>query len=128
MIIDRTMVDDGSFTDGADIHAHTPEDLLNLFRERYASLCPYGILAPNDTALELREKQPWLYRILLVIASADDRHYQIEAGRQIAIEISGAMIGKGDRSLDMLQSLLVYNVWFVPLHHQKPWLWRLSSI
>lgn len=65
------------------------------------------------TAQTLQAERPWLYRIIMVVASAENRNHQVESGKQLAMDIAAAMIVKGEKSLDMLQCLLVYNIWFV---------------
>jgi hypothetical protein len=97
----------------SDIEATSPENLLRIFRERFAIHSPYAVLPPDISADKLRANHPWLYRIVLVVASSHDRNQQIELGKQIAVDIAVAMITRGEKTLDMLQSLLVYNTWYV---------------
>ena len=90
-----------------------PESLLRVFREQFAIHCPYTIIPPGVTAQDFSESQPWLYKTILMIASFGDRNWQLEMGKKISQEISEAMLLRGEKSLDMLQCLLVYNSWYV---------------
>lgn len=103
----------GTFISDSDIEATSPENLLRIFRERFAIHSPYAIFPPDISADKLRANHPWLYRIVLVVASSHDRNQQIELGKQIAVDIAAAMIARGEKTLDMLQCLLVYNTWYV---------------
>ena len=43
--------------------AKSPDELLKLFRDQFTVQFPYAIISTNVTAVELHDKQPWLYRI-----------------------------------------------------------------
>jgi len=90
-----------------------PESLFRVFREQFAIHCPYTIIPPGVSAQDFSESQPWLYKTILMIASFGDRNRQLEMGKKIGQEISEAMLLRGEKSLDMLQCLLVYNSWYV---------------
>lgn len=47
----------------------------------------------------------------MLVASNRKRMQQVEMAKQLAMDIAGALILRGDRSLDMLQALVTYNAW-----------------
>jgi hypothetical protein len=65
------------------------------------------------TMAELREQSPVLYRTILLACDPGNKHQQAELGQQILIEITTGMLVRGEKTLDMLQALLVYNMWCV---------------
>jgi hypothetical protein len=48
-----------------------------------------------------------------MLAAQDERTRQQEMGNQIVSEIASAMLLQGGKSLDMLQSLCICNLWLV---------------
>ncbi|TVY27504.1 Transcriptional regulator [Lachnellula hyalina] len=87
------------------------EDLLRVYKEQFAIRFPFIILPPHTTSSELRAQKPFLHRAIMLVASNRKRMQQIEMAKQLSMDIAGALILKGDRSLDMLQSLVTYNAW-----------------
>ncbi|KAK0112917.1 hypothetical protein ONS95_014638 [Cadophora gregata] len=85
--------------------------LLMIFKEQFQPRFPF-IAVQNDISADLlRSKKPWIYKAVMMIASQNDRHRQIETSKQFLMEISAAMLIRGDKSLDMLQGLILYNAW-----------------
>jgi hypothetical protein len=50
---------------------------------------------------------------VLMLAAQEERTRQQEMGKQIVSEIASAMLLQGEKSLDMLQSLCICNLWLV---------------
>ncbi len=48
-----------------------------------------------------------------MVASYKNRASQIEVSKDIVRDITSAMLLRGEKSLDMLQALIVYNAWSV---------------
>jgi hypothetical protein len=88
---------------------HRQERLLNVFRERYSPHWPFIIIPPDLTANELQNQKPWLHKTVLMIACFEDRIHQMEVAREIVLGISSAMLIRGEKNMDMLQSLILYN-------------------
>jgi hypothetical protein len=85
------------------------ERLLNVFRERYSPHWPFIIIPSGLTANQLQNQKPWLHKTILMIASFEDRVHQLEVAKEIVLGISSAMLIRGDKNMDMLQSLILYN-------------------
>lgn len=71
--------------------AKSSDELLQIFRVQFTVQFPYAIISPNVTAVELRDKQPWLYRMIMVVTSSHERHRQIETGKLLISELSTAV-------------------------------------
>lgn len=85
--------------------------LLRTFKEQFQPRFPF-IAIPDDMSADLlRSQNPWIYRAVVMIAFQDDRFRQIEISKQFLIEISASMLVRGEKSLDMLQGLILYNAW-----------------
>lgn len=52
---------------------------------------PYAIISPNMTAAELHDRQPWLYRMIMMAVSSHERHKQVETGKLLISEIFTAV-------------------------------------
>jgi hypothetical protein len=88
------------------------EHLLQIFREQFAIHIPFLILSADETPQHLESTRPWLYRTMLMIASYEDLVRQEVTSKQIGTDIALAMLLRGEKTLDMLQALLVYNAWY----------------
>ncbi|KAL5317410.1 hypothetical protein ACEPPN_014505 [Leptodophora sp. 'Broadleaf-Isolate-01'] len=85
--------------------------LLSLFKEQFLPRFPFIIIPDTMSADLLRSERPWLYKSVMMVAYQDDRYRQIEISKQFLMDISAAMLLRGEKSLDMLQGMIVYNVW-----------------
>lgn len=47
----------------------------------------------------------------MIVASQQKRLQQTEMAKQICMDIAEALVLRGERSLDMLQAVIVYNTW-----------------
>jgi len=95
------------------ILAHDPRRLLNVYREQFAPRFPFFHIPDGVSAEDLRSSKPWLYRTVLMVAAQEERLHQQELGKQIVSDIASAMLLRGEKSLDMLQSLCICNLWLV---------------
>lgn len=95
------------------ITAEGEEELLRVFREQFLTRFPFIIIPPEITASELRVQKPFLHRVIMTVASEGRRVQQIEMSKQISMDIAAALLIRGERSLDMLQALVIYNAWLV---------------
>jgi hypothetical protein len=107
------------------VHVHDPRRLLNVYRERFAPRFPFFHIPDGVSAEDLRSSKPWLYRTVLMVAVQEERLHQQELGKQIVSDISSAMLLRGEKSLDMLQSLCVCNLWLVV--NLGEFLWRCED-
>jgi hypothetical protein len=98
-----------------------PEHLLNVYRECYEPGFPHIVLPPNITARELKAKKPWLSDTISMVASHGNRTKQLSMAKEIIMEISAALFIRCEKSLDLLEALIVYNIWqyyYAPINPQ----------
>jgi hypothetical protein len=86
---------------------------LDVFRDQFAPHFPFITIPDCISPEELRIQKPWLYRTILMVAAQEERTRQQELGKQIVSEMACAMLLRGEKSLDLLQSLTVCNLWLV---------------
>lgn len=96
-----------SMPDGLDL-----DDLLDFYREKFQPNFPFIVIPPRITATELRIQKPWLLKAVIIVACQRNRSLQLEMSRQILVEIPAAMLLRAEKSLDMLQCLVIYNAWY----------------
>ncbi|RFU29496.1 hypothetical protein B7463_g6823, partial [Scytalidium lignicola] len=87
------------------------DHLLNEFR-KMQSYCPFVIIRNEWTSLSMTTERPFL--LLAVIISASSRYPQLQRALTIEFKeiLAHRIIISGDRSLDLLQGLLVHLTWF----------------
>jgi hypothetical protein len=93
------------------VQVHDSRRLLNVYREQFAPHFPFIHIPDGVSAEDLRSQKPWLYRTVLMVAAQEERLRQQELGKQIVSDIVSAMLLRGEKSLDMLQSLCICNLW-----------------
>ncbi len=93
---------------------HDGDRLLCNFREHFLSHFPF-IIIPSKTQPELRTRNPYLLKAIWTIAFQENRARQINMSKDLMVDISTSMLVGGERDLDMLQSLILLNAWFVLL-------------
>jgi hypothetical protein len=97
---------------------HDSRKLLNVYREQFAPHFPFIQIPDGISVDELRSQKPWLCRTILMVAAQEERLVQQELGKQIVSEMASAILLRGEKSLDMLQSLCICNLWsVVDLYH-----------
>jgi hypothetical protein len=99
-----------------DLQGTEGDRLLKFFKDHFAIHFPYVVLPAHTTSDELRSAKPWLHRSVMMVASQGDRPRQLEMAKQIATDVAAAMLLRGEKSLDMLQSLILYNAWLVLIY------------
>jgi hypothetical protein len=91
----------------------TPDELLNIFRQNLAWQVPFVLIPPGMNAQRLSEDRPFLYQAIVFAASYHDSLHQLELGQQFIKDVTEHLVILGEKSLDLLQGLLVHTSWFV---------------
>jgi len=81
--------------------------LLRIYRDHFSRRFPFISVPHSVPARDLQAQRPWLYRAITVVASQDNRVQQLAWGREFITDLSVAVVARGERSLDMLQGLLI---------------------
>jgi hypothetical protein len=90
-----------------------PDALLYIFRNNMASQFPFVIVPDRVSAIELAQTKPFLYKAVLMVASYHDKTGQRKMTKDIFEYLSSHMIIANEKSLDLLQGLLVLMAWSV---------------
>ena len=90
-----------------------PDTLLYIYRNNMATQFPFVIIPDRVSAAELAQTKPFLYRTVLMAASYHDKTGQTRMTKEIFQYLSAHMIIASEKSLDLLQGLLVLMAWSV---------------
>lgn len=84
------------------------ETLLSIYRNQQSTLLPFVIIPPGTTASQLETTRPFLMKVIRMVASV--RHLRLVRGQSRAVmqHISNAILMRSERSLDLLQGILVF--------------------
>lgn len=96
--------------DGKDDDA-TPESeeaLLSIYRTRLSPQFPFVIIPDGLTAVELQRSRPFLAKAIRMVASLRHRRSMWNQSRTLLRHISDAVFMGSDRSLDLLQGIIVF--------------------
>ncbi|KAL2783518.1 hypothetical protein BJX66DRAFT_318409 [Aspergillus keveii] len=98
---------DGKLEDGLE-PTESDETLLSIYRTRLSPQFPFVII-PNDlTANELQRSRPFLAKAIRMVASLRNRRFMWNQSRMLLRQISGSVFMRSDRSLDLLQGIIVF--------------------
>lgn len=97
--------------------AYTPGDtegqtLLETYAKMMIPMCPFVPIPSHITVEDLRRERPFLHLNISMIACPNPER-QRELSKAVKEYISDRIIMQGQRSLDLLQGLLVHLVWFI---------------
>jgi hypothetical protein len=96
---------------GFDIGRQDEALLLLEFRTQMAPQFPFVVIPPDATSESLRRERPMLWRSIVVAASYHNPQRQIALGWKLMEEFSTRILLKAEKSLDLLQALLVHVAW-----------------
>lgn len=99
-----------SETDGKDDPGPTESDeaLLSIYRTRLSPQFPFVVIPDGLTATELQRSRPFLARAIRMVASLRNRRSMWSQSRLLLRQISDTVFTGPDRSLDLLQSVIVF--------------------
>lgn len=96
---------DGVFLD------HEADRLLDIYRNSLVMRCPFVVISTDMPAWQVRQDTPFLFLTILFATSYENYRRQHLLGDEIMKYVSEHLLLKGERSLDLLQGLLVYITW-----------------
>lgn len=85
--------------------------LLLEFRTSMARQFPFVVIPPNATSESLRTERPILWKAILTAASCLKPSRQEAMGQELIEEFSTRLLLNGEKSLDLLQALLIHIAW-----------------
>ncbi|KAI7973479.1 hypothetical protein EIK77_004085 [Talaromyces pinophilus] len=98
----------------------SPDELLDIFRRDMAHQVPFISVPVQMSAPALSRERPFLYRAIMTVASYHDSVHQLQMGQELVRYIMEHLVVLGEKSLDLLQGLLVYINWYNSLFHANP--------
>lgn len=75
---------------------------------------PFVVISPNTTAQSLFESKPVLLRAIVTVAKFHDLPQQQALVKELVKEIAGRVMGEGEKSIDIIQAILVFVAWYHP--------------
>jgi hypothetical protein len=90
-----------------------PDALLYIYLTNMAPQFPFVVVPDRVSAAELAQTKPFLYRTIIMAASYHDKAGQVEMTKEIFHYLSDQMVIVNEKSLDLLQGLLVLMAWSV---------------
>ena len=90
-----------------------PEALLGLFRRNMADQFPFVVIPASTTATGLETEKPFLLKVILMVASVQDSAFQTVMSKEIVEYLGTHLLVGAEKSLDLLQGLLVFCAWSV---------------
>lgn len=88
------------------------ENLCRIYRHMSQKHFPCVILPESMGVLGLRQERPMLLQAILVVASWRERPRQMTLEKFYLKDLGVRFFMNGERSLDILQGLLVYLAWY----------------
>ncbi|KAK7413663.1 hypothetical protein QQX98_007445 [Neonectria punicea] len=88
--------------------AESDEALLSIYRTRLSPQFPFVVISDGLTAIELQRSRPFLAKAIRMVASLRHRRSMWNQSRLLLRQISDAVFMGPDRSLDLLQSVIVF--------------------
>jgi hypothetical protein len=100
-----------SFAPSETSKTKSPDDLLDIFHRDMAHQVPFISLPSQMSAQALSRERPFLYSSIMTVASYHDSLHQLQMGRDLVKCLTDRLIILGEKSMDLLQGLLVYINW-----------------
>ncbi|MCJ1389948.1 hypothetical protein MMC18_002806 [Xylographa bjoerkii] len=91
---------------------HDPDRLLTSFRSNIAGQFPFVVIPVTLNAFELGQDKPFLLKVILMVAAFHDEHVQTTRVNEIMEHLSLHVLMRSEKSLDLLQGLLVLIAWY----------------
>ncbi|KAB5549622.1 hypothetical protein GE09DRAFT_179657 [Coniochaeta sp. 2T2.1] len=90
------------------------ETLLYLYKSRVSPLFPFVIIPPGTHYYDLRQERPFLFACIRMISSLNDAKSMRPQIRLILSYIAEHALVQSDKSLDLLQGIIIVLGWY---HH-----------
>jgi hypothetical protein len=97
----------------SDLNGEVSDALLENYQALMANYFPFVVIPSNTTAQHLRTSKPFLFLSIMVVSSYQKTGQQTTMSMEIMKRLSEQMLFRGEKSLDLLQGVLVYAEWSV---------------
>jgi RalA-binding protein 1 len=92
-------------------------DFFTRYTERMAPHLPAVIFPPSQTVAELRRSKPILFLAIMAAASSEVHSLQSTLQRELMVIFAEKVFLSGEKSLELVQALLVAVIWYWPPEH-----------
>ncbi|KAF2144124.1 uncharacterized protein K452DRAFT_267286 [Aplosporella prunicola CBS 121167] len=90
------------------------ERCLHQFQTYMAPYFPFVVIPQGTTIAQLRATKPFLLNAIVTVASYQNLDHQRKLGDGLMASVAHGLLMRGEKSLDMLQGLLVWLAWYHP--------------
>lgn len=104
------------------------ETLFDSFRNRIIRFFPFVNMSQMTSPAQVSGKQPFFYSCCVLIAAHRDPPLQSRLGRDLLRFIGEHMLLRGEKSMDMLQGLLLLTAWFSSYSLNQPQLMNVYHL
>ena len=104
----------GGATDGSlsvEPDGQEAEILLLEFKTNMTEQFPFVVISPEKTSQSLQQEKPLLWKAIMVAALHENSHRQLALGSKLMEDLTTRLLLKVERSLDLLQALLIFIAW-----------------
>lgn len=84
------------------------EALLSIYNNQLRSQFPFVVIPPGVNMVQLQQSRPFLAKVIRMVASIKCRRSMWGQSRAVMQHISDAVIMRSERSLDLLQGIIVF--------------------
>ena len=91
---------------------HEAEFLLCEFKTNLAEQFPFVVLRLDSTSQSLQHEKPLLWKAIMVASSHRTSDRQMALGANLMEDLTVRLLLKAERSLDLLQALLILIAWY----------------
>lgn len=93
------------------------DDLAQCFYRYREEMAPYFpfVFIPDVSPAKFYAEKPFLFKAMVMVSSYRNRPFQNQLGSQITEEAGKRLLVDGERSLDLLQGLLIHIAWCAKL-------------
>lgn len=109
--------DQGDIIDRGVISMDLAADLFSRYSERMAPHLPAVVFPPSQTAVELRRSKPMLFLAVMAAAGSEIHSLQTVLQRELMTIFAEKVFLSGEKSLELVQALLVAVIWYWPPEH-----------
>jgi len=88
------------------------DELLTIFHNGLAPQIPFVVIPGTMTAHDLRTQKPMVYLTVMMAASYRNWPMQSALGKEILTLLAERVLFRGEKSMDLLQGLLIYIFWY----------------
>lgn len=89
------------------------ENLLDTFRTECVLYSPLIYIPPNKTARQVQQDTPFLWKVIVAITSSGTPARQSALCTKIMEEICTRLLLKSEKTLELLQGILLFTAWYV---------------